>query len=201
GEYDIMIGTQMVSKGLNFPNVTLVGILNADLSLFSEDFRSFEKTFSLITQTIGRAGRGEKSGRAIIETFSPDNSVLNFCKTGDYEGFYREEIAFRENGLYPPFCNIVAVQFKSTEEKEAIEDCKSFLDFFSQKAETEYKNQPIRILGPAPALPYKRASSYYMQLLIKCRADKTFLQLLRQSSDNHYKQKKLSSLIIDMFKF
>ncbi|MEG2144490.1 MAG: helicase-related protein, partial [Oscillospiraceae bacterium] len=199
GEYDIMIGTQMVSKGLNFPKVTLVGILNADLSLFSEDFRSFEKTFSLITQTIGRAGRGEKAGRAIIETLSPDIAVLDYCKTGDYEGFYEEEIKFRKNGLYPPFCNLVCVKFKNTDEQGAIDDSGKFLRFLAKTAETRFGELPIRILGAAPSLPYKKASSYYMQILIKCRADKNFLELLNAACENYYKEKNLSSLIIDMF--
>ena len=92
GKYDIMIGTQMIGKGLDFPNVTLVGILSVDKALYAGDFRSYERTFSLAAQVVGRCGRGEKSGRAYLQTFMPDHYVLNLAAKQDYEAFYKEEI-------------------------------------------------------------------------------------------------------------
>ena len=199
GNYDIMVGTQMISKGLNFPLVTLVGILNADQSLFSEDFRSFEKTFSLITQTVGRAGRGEKEGRAFIQTFSPDLDIFKFCKKEDYESFYKEEIAFRKAGLYPPFCDIVKVSVKDEHEQECRNASILFANIFSQMASQRYNELPIRVLGPCQAMPFKRNGSYYMQMLIKCRIGKTFLELLNECCSQYNKEKIKSSVTIDTY--
>ncbi|HCD69836.1 MAG TPA: primosomal protein N', partial [Ruminococcaceae bacterium] len=95
GEYDIMVGTQMIAKGLNFPNVTLVGVLKTDNSLYAADFRAYERTFSLITQVAGRSGRGDKRGRALIQTFSPEHYVINLAAKQNYPAFYAEEIKLR----------------------------------------------------------------------------------------------------------
>jgi len=113
GAYDIMVGTQMVAKGLNFPKVTLVGVLAADASLFGDDFKCQERTFSLITQVVGRSGRGEKHGRAMIQTYVPDNPVIEQAACQDYEGFFREEILGRKVMLYPPFCSICHRLFRT----------------------------------------------------------------------------------------
>ena len=199
GKYDIMIGTQMISKGLNFPNVTLVGIMNADQALFTDDFRGFEKAFSLITQTVGRAGRGDKPGRAFIETFSPDLELFKFCKVEDYESFYKEEIEFRKSCLYPPFCDMVKVEIRSQSKRESYEDSRFFGEIFMKKAKESFKNLPLRVLGPSEANPFKRSNLYYMQLLIKCRVSKNLLELLSLSSDEYYKSKRQSVIAIDSF--
>ena len=120
GKYQIMLGTQMVAKGFNFPNVTLVGVLLADQTLFSDDFRSYEKTFSLLTQVIGRSGRGENKGKAIIQTFSPEHSIINLAKEQNYEKFYNSEIQMRKVMLYPPFSNICIIGFVGKNEKTAL---------------------------------------------------------------------------------
>lgn len=177
GDYDIMIGTQMVAKGLDFPNVTLVGVLNADQSLYSDNFRSFENTFSLITQVVGRCGRAEKPGRAVIQTFSPDNRVLNLAAEQDYKAFYRDEIAFRRAGLYPPFCDIACVVFWSQEEKVAVKSSKEYHAHFTKIASQEYPDLPIRLLGPAECTPYKVAGRYRCRLLVKCRVGKRMREL------------------------
>lgn len=103
GEYDIMLGTQMIAKGLNFPNVTMVGVISLDKALFTGDFRSYERTFSLLTQVAGRSGRGDKPGVAYIQTFVPDHYVLNLAAEQNYDEFYKEEIALRKSLTYPPF--------------------------------------------------------------------------------------------------
>lgn len=118
GEYDIIVGTQMIAKGLDFPNVTLVGVLKTDNSLYAGDFRAYERTFSLITQVVGRGGRGGKRGRALIQTFTPDHYVLNLAAGQNYPDFYKEEIELREAMLYPPFCDIIVVGFTSLIDKE-----------------------------------------------------------------------------------
>ena len=103
GKYDIMLGTQMVAKGLDFPNVTLVGVLSADQSLYSGDFKSYERTFSLLTQVVGRAGRNQHNGFAVIQTFTPENPIINLAAKQDYDSFYADEIILRKALLYPPF--------------------------------------------------------------------------------------------------
>ena len=107
GEYDMIVGTQMVAKGLDFENVTLVGVLSADQTLYSDDFRSYERAFSLLTQVVGRCpGRGQYAGRAIIQTFTPENEIFQLAAKQDYESFYSGEILLRKAMLYPPFSDI-----------------------------------------------------------------------------------------------
>ena len=110
GEYDIMIGTQMVAKGLDFENVTLVGVLSADQSLYSDDYRSNERTFDLLTQVVGRAGRGRYRGMALIQTHVPENPYLHLAAAQDYESFFETEIRFRRAMLYPPFADLLQSQ-------------------------------------------------------------------------------------------
>jgi primosomal protein N' (replication factor Y) len=120
GDYDIMIGTQMVAKGLNFPRVTLVGVLNADQSLYTDDFRGFERTFSLLTQVVGRSGRADLPGRAFVQTFSSEHRIFPLAASQDYRAFFAEEIEFRRQGLYPPFFDIVCVLFCGAQEEPQI---------------------------------------------------------------------------------
>lgn len=110
-EYDILLGTQMVAKGLDFGNVTLVGVLGIDSLLFGQGFRSYENVFSLITQVVGRGGRAELPGRALIQTAVPDHPVLQLAAAQDYPAFYQQEIMFRKFSLYPPFCSFCVVSF------------------------------------------------------------------------------------------
>lgn len=177
GEYDIMIGTQMVAKGLDFPNVTLVGVLSADQSLYTEDFRGYERTFSLMTQVVGRCGRAEKPGRAVVQTFTPDNRVLPLAARQDYEAFYREEIGYRRIGLYPPFCDIASVTFLDESEKKAREGAKEYAAEFARLAREEYPKLPIRLLGPAECSVFRAAGRYRYRLLVKCRSRKDTREL------------------------
>lgn len=148
-EADILIGTQMVTKGLDFENVTLVGVLDADMSLYADDFRAAERTFSLITQVVGRAGRGEKAGRALIQTFSPENEVICLAARQDYEMFYARETALRERLGYPPFSEMFTVTASGREEDAVMRAAVRMRDVLTRWAENE--KTPMRILGPAPA--------------------------------------------------
>ena len=199
GEYDIMLGTQMVAKGLDFPNVTLVGVLTADQSLYSEDFRSFERTFSLITQVVGRCGRAEKPGRAVIQTFSPENRILALAAAQDYKAFYAEEIRYRNLGLYPPFCDIVCVVFWSEKEKTAVDSAKAYSRKFIETAKSGYPGLPIRLLGPAECRPYRVAGRYRCRLLVKCRGDKRTRALFAQLLEWYYSQKNVAALTLDFY--
>ena len=120
-EFDILLGTQMIAKGLNFPDVTVVGVVSLDKALFTGDYRSYERSFSLLTQVAGRCGRGIKPGKAYIQTFVPDHYVINFAAAQDYDGFFREEAALRKTLIYPPFCDICVFGFSSTMESKTLE--------------------------------------------------------------------------------
>lgn len=181
GKYDVLIGTQMISKGFNFPNVTLVGILMADQYLYSGDFRGSEKTFSLITQTIGRAGRYAPGGKAIIQTFSPENSVLNFAANQDYEAFYEEEIALRKLMLTPPFADICLVSFKAVSKNLAFDACKIFFEKLVLLSKEKYSDLPLRIFPPASASIEKVANHYRFKIIIKCRSTRRFRSMINEA--------------------
>lgn len=169
GEYDIMVGTQMIAKGLNFPNVTLVGVLKTDNSLYAQDFRAYERTFSLITQVAGRSGRGDKRGRAIIQTFSPEHYVINLAAKQDYPSFYNEEIQLREAVFYPPFCDIVTFVFSAVNESECQKCARKFADMLLKTAK-EYGNRvPMRVLGPAACAVGRVNGRYRFSLMAKCK--------------------------------
>ena len=169
GEYDVMVGTQMVAKGLDFENVTLVGVLSADQSLYSDDFRSNERTFDLLTQGVGRAGRGKYPGRAIIQTYAPENPVLHLAAQQDYFGFYRQEILFRQAMLYPPFVDILVIGFVGEKESLVKQGANAFLRDLGQLAREEYSDLPLRVLQPSPAAVAKVSNKYRYKLLVKCR--------------------------------
>lgn len=170
---DILLGTQMVSKGLDFENVTLVGVLAADQSLGIDDFRANERTFNLITQVCGRAGRGKKHGRAVIQTYMPDNHTLALSKNQDYISFYNEEIKIRRELNFPPFCDIVSVLLTGENEyilSEYAKNIKNSLNTVMIKEAVEN----FEILGPTSASIPKINSKFRQRIWIKCKLnDKT----------------------------
>lgn len=143
GEADVLIGTQMIVKGHDFPNVTLVGVLAADISLSAGDYRAGERTFQLLTQAVGRAGRGTLPGEALIQTYQPEHYAVTYAAAQDYEGFYREEMLYREMGDYPPAAHMLAVQIFSPDAKTG--------EKLAGKLAEEAKQSAPRVLGPAPA--------------------------------------------------
>ncbi|MBQ9994610.1 MAG: primosomal protein N', partial [Clostridia bacterium] len=169
GQYDIMIGTQMVAKGLDFERVTLVGVLMADQMLYSDDFRSFERAFSLLTQVVGRSGRGEYSGRAIIQTLTPENPVIGMAARQDYDEFFGCEIKVRRAMLYPPFSDICVCGFVGEEEERVKDASRHFLRLLGAVAANDYPELPMRVLGPSPASINKIGGKYRYKLIIKCR--------------------------------
>jgi len=180
---DILVGTQMVTKGLDFANVTLVGVIMADLQLNMDDFRAYERSFSQLTQVCGRAGRGNKEGRAIIQTYQPGHFVINLAKNHDYISFYNREIQMRENFNNPPFCDMVML-LAVGEDRDLL---RSSL------------NQAIKMLGgnflataPAPAPISKIKGLYRWRTLIKCTADMPFRLKLREVIEHFRSNTKLS---------
>lgn len=174
GEYDIMLGTQMIAKGLDFPNVTLVGVVSIDKALFSGDFRSYERTFSLITQVVGRCGRGEKQGRAFIQTYVPDHYVINLAAEQNYKEFYAQESAMRKALIYPPFCDTCLIEFSSEYESAADNASKAFVGMMRRKITEENINIPLRVLGPAKCTYERINGKYRYRIVIKCRNNKDF---------------------------
>ncbi len=193
---DILLGTQMVSKGLDFENVTLVGVLSADASLNTDDFRAQERTFNLITQVCGRAGRGEKPGRAVIQTYEPDNPTLILAAKQDYKSFYEEEIEYRRAFCYPPFCDIITVTISSSD--------MDFAEKTAQKTAMEIKVAlrsygNCTFYGPSPAPLKKLQDRYRYRIWFKCDADDLLIKALRDIVHvNKTKNKGDLSIIVDI---
>ena len=190
-EYDIMVGTQMVAKGLDFEDVTLVGVLGIDSLLFAQGFRAYENVFSLITQVVGRSGRAKDPGFAIIQTTDPDNPVLNLAAAQDYDAFFEQEIAYRRLGLYPPFCGLCVIGFAGAKEIETARAAARFAALLGQQA-AKQPDLPLRVLGPTPSSIEKINDTYRYKLTIKCRNDRRFRDLVRSALEL-YEQEKLPS--------
>lgn len=178
GEADILLGTQMVTKGLDFHSVTLVGVLAADTALAVDDFRANERGFSLFTQVCGRAGRGDIAGRAVIQTYQPFNSTINFAKTQDYRAFYDNEIIQRKRLNYPPFCDIIFIMATGEDEEKV----KAEIEKIAEKIKCDKKthNEIASIVGPVPAPIAKIKNNYRYRILIKCTDCDAYAPQLRE---------------------
>ena len=198
-EYDIMVGTQMVAKGLDFEDVTLVGVLGIDSLLFAQGFRAYETVFSLVTQVVGRSGRAKDPGFAIIQTTDPDNPVLNLAAAQDYDAFFEQEIAYRKLGLYPPFCGLCVVGFAGPKESEVARASARFAALLGRQA-AQQPDLPLRVLGPTPGSIEKINDSYRYKLTVKCRNDRRFRDLIRETL-TLYEQEKLpgkATVVVDL---
>ena len=198
-EYDIMVGTQMVAKGLDFEDVTLVGVLGIDSLLFAQGFRAYETVFSLVTQVVGRSGRAKDPGFAIIQTTDPDNPVLNLAAAQDYGAFFEQEIAYRKLGLYPPFCGLCVVGFAGPKESEVARASARFAALLGRQA-AKQPDLPLRVLGPTPGSIEKINDSYRYKLTVKCRNDRRFRNLIRETL-TLYEQEKLpgkATVVVDL---
>jgi primosomal protein N' (replication factor Y) len=166
GKIDILVGTQMIAKGLHFPNVTLVGIIFADLALHQPDFRAGERTFQLLTQVAGRAGRGEIEGEVFVQAFTPFHPAIQHARRHDFGGFYEQEIGFREQLKYPPFSRVALLTLKGRNE-DKVKFSADHLRKELEKAVGEMKD--LVLAGPAPA-PLLRAQTYYRyQIMLRAR--------------------------------
>lgn len=194
GEYDIMLGTQMVAKGLDFPNVTLVGVMSADNMMHSDDFRSYERTFSLLTQVVGRSGRGGLEGRAIIQTYEPENPIIELAAAQDYGAFFESEIRLRRAMLYPPFSDICIVAFIGTDKEQTRLASGYFAEGLSRLASGEYPELPMRVLGPSPALISKISGKYRFRLIIKYKNSRRFRELMSRLLTDFGRQKEYNEV-------
>ena len=196
GEYDILLGTQMVAKGLDFPNVTFVGVVSADSQLNDSDYRSLERTFDLLMQVVGRSGRGTHKGTAMIQTLAPENDIIRLSAAQDYEAYYNIEMALRQMMTYPPYCDICLVNFTGENEARTLEAAKSFFDGIVSKNENEYKNQKLIILGPTPAKVFRVSNKYRYRLIIKCKNSAEFRRMIRENLVEFMKNAKYNKILV-----
>lgn len=189
-KYNVLIGTQMIAKGLDFPNVTLVGVLNADISLNFPDFRSSEITFSLLSQVLGRSGRGTKQGKVLIQTFNPQHYAIKFTKTHDYVGFYNEEMKIRKALDYPPYYYICSIKIISKDYNLASKNSYDILKYLKQNIKQEI------ILGPSVCNVFKLNNNYRFQIIIKYKDVNNILPFLTKL-EQHYFNKKDIKIEID----
>lgn len=196
GEYDIMLGTQMVAKGLNFENVTLVGVINADQQLNNDDYRSEERTFDLITQVVGRSGRGAFKGTAVIQTITPENHIIQLAQQQDFESFYNNEIIIRKALVYPPYCDICVISFNGENEVKVLNCSKAFLSSLRNSLDTKYTNQKVIILGPLPARISKISNKYRYRIIIKCKNNIHFREMISELLIAYGKDKSFSDISV-----
>lgn len=194
---DILIGTQMVAKGLDFPNVTLVGIMSADTMLHINDFRSGERTFDVLEQVSGRAGRGEKSGRAIIQTYDPDNFAVRLVKEHNYSDFYTKTMTERRTMWYPPYSEMICIRFTDSENERVRRGAMQFKEEFGNINEIKQK---IAILGPIPSGVSKIKNKYRWQILIKCDNADLLNDRLRAAQNALMKSKEFGSVAVSIDK-
>ncbi len=186
---DILIGTQMVTKGHNFPDVTLVGVVNADAALYLDDFRATERTFDLLTQVIGRAGRGKKPGRAVLQTYSPDNDTITLAARQDYANFFAGAIKLRKQLVFPPFCDFILLSVTGEDEPAVLDTTLKLNARLRALMLGDYKDCPAYIFGPMEAPVYKVNNIYRMRILLKCAATKRMRGLIRQLLEEFSKAK------------
>ncbi len=188
-EYDILLGTQIVAKGLDFPLVTLVGVINADTSLNIPDFRSSENTFDLLSQVSGRSGRGASEGKVIIQTYNKEHYAITYSKTHDYEGFYNKEMEIRKQLKYPPYFYLCYIKISSKDERLAL------IESTKIKKSLERNLKAMHILGPSPAFIFKINNVYHYGIIVKYKREDNLKPLLKKIID-HYKSN--SKIIINI---
>ncbi len=188
GEADVLVGTQMVAKGLDFHSVTLVGVVAADTSLYIDDYKSAERTFSLITQVCGRAGRGALEGRAIVQTYTPEHSAIVHAQKHDYAGFYRDEIKLRHAMWYPPFCEIVSILVTGADEAVTAAKAAGIARYVGARLKEEVPDRTL-LLGPAAAGVSKIKDKYRYRILIKCECADRLNDILSDVIENAGKGK------------
>lgn len=196
GEFDILVGTQMVAKGLDFPNVTLVGVLNADQMLYSDDYRSYENAFSMLTQVVGRSGRGNDKGKAVIQTYTPENMIISLSCDQNYDAFYSDEIVIRKSLLYPPFAQMCLVGFVCDNSSKVSCAANDFMHCLTDKLRCEYNDIPLRVLGPSAASVPKVNNKFRYKLILKCRNDSRFREMLGSVLINFSKMNEYSDVTV-----
>ena len=192
---DLLLGTQMVTKGHDFPDVTLVGVLLADMSLYMDDYHANERTFSMLTQVIGRAGRSKKKGMAIIQTNNPDNDTIRLACKQDYEAFYASEIRLRKLLVFPPYCDIALLTLISSDEKQALIGAKVVRQEIDKLYASEYRDVQMIVFGPFESPVYKVEEKYRMRIVIKCRLNRRSRELFARLLADYGRNSKGKSVL------
>ena len=198
GDYDILVGTQMVAKGLNFENVTLVGVLSIDQMLFNDDYKSGERAFDLITQVVGRSGRGKSPGKAFIQTAYSDSEIICLAKEQDYESFYNIEIDMRKQMVYPPFCDLCVIGVSGLNEYAVNNFAVELLNKIKQVHSEDYSDLKIIVLGPVAPRVSKIGGKFRNRIIIKCRNDKKFREMISKVIKDNDKNKNNISIYVDI---
>ncbi len=196
GKYDILLGTQMVAKGLDFPKVSVVGVIGADSAMNSEDYRSFERSFSLLTQVFGRAGRGSVKGMAVIQTTDPESNLIKQAVKQDYDAFFSNEILMRKMTVYPPYCDIVQIGVQSSDRNAAQDTAQKIFANIKNLVKEQYSDIKLIILGPTAAAMPKISNNYRFRLIIKTKNSKKLRDMLREATN--IKLNRDTSLFIDI---
>ena len=195
-EYDIMLGTQMVAKGLDFPNVTLVGVVSVDQQLFNDDYKSAERAFDLLTQVVGRAGRGDVKGKAIIQTGFPDNEIIRLAAKQDYESFFNSEIVIRKALIYPPYCDFCSVNFVGKDEALTKQAAESFFESAKYLHGYGYPDLGIILLSPIAPRIEKVADKYRNRVIIKCKNNASFRAYISTLLKNYMNDRKFKDVTV-----
>lgn len=189
GELDVLVGTQLLAKGHDFPNVTLVGVIGADLGLSFPDFRAAERTFQLLTQVAGRAGRGTAPGHVVIQTFYPDHYALQYARGQDYRGFYEREIEFRRLLGYPPFRRLIQILVSERDADKGARIAAKVAAAVRAHCGRLGGGSRLQVLGPAPAPLEKLRGLYRFQILIKGPAEMRASQILHEPFEQLARQR------------
>lgn len=195
-EYDILCGTQMIGKGLDFPNVTLVGVVSVDKALFAGDYRSYERTFSLVTQVVGRGGRGSSPGRAVLQTYMPEHYVLNLAAQQDYDRFYAEELAMRRALMFPPVCDLCVIGFSGVWEEKVRIAADRFTQILRETVTRMQLKLPLRVLGPVEAGYGRLNGKFRRRLLLKCKNTAEMRRFIRSLLEQAYADKAFSGISV-----
>lgn len=196
GNYDIMIGTQMIGKGLDFPNVTLVGVLSVDKALYAGDFRSYERTFSLITQVVGRGGRGNRQGRALLQTFMPEHYVMNLAAQQDYSAFYYEEISIRRAMIFPPICDMCIFCFSGVNDEIVKNGAESVLQLMNKMLRDLSPKTPVRVLGPVKCSYGRINGKFRYRIIMKCKNNAEMRSFIRNVLTSAPKLREMSKVAL-----
>ena len=188
----------MVAKGLNFENVTLVGVLSVDQMLYNDDYKSGERAFDLITQVVGRSGRGKSPGKAYIQTAFAESDIICLAKEQDYKSFYDIEINMRKQMVYPPFCDICVIGFSGEKDYSVNVASNEFLIALKTLHAEQYSDLKIIVLGPVAPRVSKVGGKFRSRIIIKCRNDKRFREMISNLLKNFDKLKKNVSVYVDI---
>ena len=199
-KFNVMIGTRMVAKGLDFGDVKLVGVICADQALFGEEYKAYERMFTLISQVVGRSGRKGRDGVALIQTFSSDNPVIEIASKQDYDAFFESEISLRKSMLYPPFVDICLIGFVGADENDTQKACQLFFEILRETITQEFSNIPIKVLAPTSAFLKKAFNKFRFKIIIKCINNMTFRKFILTSFEKYKNTKGKNGIFISCSK-